>query len=322
MIDKADFEKKKIVFFYPAQGDIMRFRNDNLLIQDREGHTKLQITCYGIFLIFVAGDTSLTTGLLNRANKYGFSLCFLNRNLKMYKFIGARMEGNTLLRKCQYGYEGLEQARVIVKNKIQNQRIALNRIRKKTPGLKEAIAKLDGHILAMENSELNLNEIMGIEGSAARCYFVQIFSVTTWKGRKPRIKSDYVNSCLDIGYTILFNIMDGLINVFGFDEYYGVLHRCFYMRKSLVCDLMESFRPIIDYCIRKNINLNHFREEDFENYNGRYVLEWKNSQKYTQTFLEAILEYKGAMFTYVRDYYRAVMKHKEAADFPVFTMEE
>lgn len=322
MIDKADFEKKKMIFFYPAQGDIMRFRNDNLLIQNRDGQTKLQITCYGIFLIFVAGDTTITTGLLNRANKYGFSICFLNRNLKVYKFIGARMEGNTLLRKSQYEYEGFDLARTIVRNKILNQKNVLNRIRKKTPGLKEAIEKLDEHMLAIENNQLVLNEIMGIEGSAARCYFTQIFSIVAWKGRKPRIKSDYINSCLDIGYTILFNIIDGLVNVFGFDEYYGVLHRCFYMRKSLVCDLMESFRPIIDYCTRKNVNLNHFREEDFEIYNGKYTLEWKNSQKYTQTFLEAILEYREEMFTYIRDFYRAFMKHKPASEFPMFIMEK
>lgn len=34
------------------------------------------------------------------------------------------------------------------------------------------------------------------------------FDNVQWNGRKPRIKSDYVNVVLDIGYTMLFNIVD------------------------------------------------------------------------------------------------------------------
>ena len=79
------------------------------------------------------------------------------------------------------------------------------------------------------------------------------FDNVQWNGRKPRIKSDYVNVVLDIGYTMLFNIVDAMLQVYGFDTYYGVFHKCFYMRKSLVCDIMEPIRPIIDYEVRKAI---------------------------------------------------------------------
>lgn len=81
------------------------------------------------------------------------------------------------------------------------------------------------------------------------------FDNVQWNGRKPRIKSDYVNVVLDIGYTMLFNIVDAMLQVYGFDTYYGVFHKCFYMRKSLVCDIMEPIRLIIDYEVRKAINL-------------------------------------------------------------------
>lgn len=320
MIDKGDFEKKQIIFYFPANGDKMSFRNDNMLITDGNGKVKFQSTCYRIFMVFVAGDTTITTGLLQRANKYGFSLCLMNRNMKVYKHINARMEGNTLLRKYQYQYDELHLARYIVINKIANQRAALMKIRKKTPGTKEAIEVLGEHLQKLKVEDLDLNGIMGIEGSAARCYFSQIFSNTVWKSRKPRIKTDYINACLDIGYTILFNIIDGLVNVYGFDEYCGVLHRYFYMRKSLVCDLMEPFRPIVDWTIRKAINLEQFKKEDFQVYNGKYQLDWKKSGKYTQVFLEDILEYKVEMFMYVQGYYRSFMKHKKAEEFPVFQM--
>lgn len=128
-------------------------------------------------------------------------------------------------------------------------------LRNKNELLLEAIEILDGHIEKLKELQPDLNKIMGIEGSAARTYFPQMFNNVKWKGRKARIKCDYINASLDIGYTILFNLIDALLNVYGFDEYYGVFHRCFYMRKSLVCDLQEPFRPIIDYATRKAVNL-------------------------------------------------------------------
>lgn len=318
MIDKTDFAKKQIVFYFPSQGDRMTFQNDNLVIKDQDKKTKYQVTCYRIFLIFVVGDTTITTGLLSRAKKFGFSLCLMNRNMKMYQFISSRMEGNTILRKRQYDYQSMDVGRYIVQNKVMNQRAALMNLRHKNELLTDAIASLDEHLKKLSTEDLDINKIMGIEGSAARTYFPQMFNNVKWNGRKARIKCDYVNASLDIGYTILFNIIDALLNVYGFDEYYGVLHRCFYMRKSLVCDLQEPFRPIIDYATRKAINLKQIKEEDFSVYNQRYVLEWKRSPEYMQIYLKAILEYKEELFVYIREYYRAVMKQKMVNEYPIF----
>lgn len=318
MIDKTDFVKKQIVFYFPSQGDKMTFQNDNLVIKDKEKKIKFQVTCYRIFLIFVVGDTTITTGLLSRAKKFGFSLCLMNRNMKMYQFISARMEGNTILRKRQYDYQGMEIGSFIILNKIENQRAALMNLRNKNGLLSDAIANLDRHIERLKEMEPDLNKIMGIEGSAARTYFPQMFSNVRWNGRKARIKCDYVNASLDIGYTILFNVIDALLNVYGFDEYYGVFHRCFYMRKSLVCDLQEPFRPIIDYATRKAVNLKQIKEDDFTVYNMRYVLNWEKSPAYMQIYLKEILKYKEEIFLYVQGYYRAVMKQKPVEEYPIF----
>lgn len=318
MLERPDFIKKKMVFFFPMYGDKITFRNDNLVIKDKKGGTKSQITCYQIFLLFIVGDTSMTTGIINRANKFGFSICLMNRNMKVYRFISSRMEGNTLLRYTQYHYDGKKLAQFIILNKVQNQRSALNTIRRKNQLMKDAITKLDEYIIKLQVDDYERDSLLGIEGSASRVYFSQMFNNTVWKGRKPRIKSDYVNASLDIGYTILFNVMDALINVYGFDEYYGILHTCFYMRKSLVCDLMEPFRPIIDYATRKALNLKQIKEEDFKVYNGKFVLEWKNSPEYTKMYLTELLKYRNELFLYVQSYYRAFMKQKAVKEFPVF----
>jgi CRISPR-associated protein Cas1 len=202
-----------------------------------------------------------------------------------------------------------------------NQRKVLMDFRNKNEWIKEGVEKLDNLIINLQESEMDLYQILGIEGSAARTYFPRVFDNVKWNGRKARIKCDYVNASLDIGYTILFNIVDALLNAYGFDEYYGVLHKCFYMRKSLVCDLMEPMRPIVDYATRKAINLKQIKEDDFQIYNHRYVLNWNKSPDYTHMYLKAILEHKEDIFLYIQGYYRAVMKNKDISEYPVFRLD-
>lgn len=90
------------------------------------------------------------------------------------------------------------------------------------------------------------------------------------------------------------------------------------MRKSLVCDLVEPFRCLIDKQVRKAIHLEQCKAEDFLVDNGRYSLKWKCNAKYVGFLMVPILKYKVEIFLYVRDYYRAFMKGKASEDFPVF----
>lgn len=303
----------------PARGDKLSYRNDNLIISDSDGKVKYQHTCYRIFCLLVIGDCTITTGLLRRAKKYAFSICFMSYSLRMYSVIKAGLEGNNMLHKKQYEYSGTGLAKVIVYNKILNQRNTLNLIRKKSEYVKEGIEALDGYLQQLKaDEEWQLQSLLGIEGNAAKVYFPRIFENTNWKSRRPRVKSDYINSLLDIGYTILFNFIDCILSVYDFDVYQGVLHTNFYMRKSLVCDLMEPFRPIIDWRVRKGMNLGQFKKEDFVEINNQFQLEYKKSNTYSMVFLEDLLENKECIFLYIRGYYRSFMKGKNASEFPIF----
>lgn len=319
MLDINDFSKKQIIVFMPARGDKLSYRNDNLIISDSDGKVKYQHTCYRIFCLLVIGDCSITTGLLRRAKKYVFTICFMSYSLRMYSVIKAGLEGNSILHRKQYEYSGTGLARLIIYNKILNQRNTLNLIRKKSEYVKEGIGILDGYLQQLGvDEEWKLQTLLGVEGNAAKVYFPRIFDNTAWKTRRPHIKSDYINSLLDIGYTILFNFIDCILNVYDFDVYQGVLHTNFYMRKSLVCDLMEPFRPIIDWRVRKGINLGQFKQEDFVEINNQFQLEYKKSGAYSMIFLEDLLENKECIFLYIRGYYRSFMKGKNDSEFPIF----
>ena len=227
MLNANDFGKKQIIFLFTNAGEKLSFSNDNIVVKDRDGKVKHQSTCYRLFMVCVIGNISITSGLIQRSKKFGFSICLMSTTFRVYEIIGTRMEGNTLLRKRQYEYSENDIGRKIEQNKINNQKEALKNIRSKTEEVKEGIKILEEMVEKLD-APLEYLEVMGIEGNAARVYFPRVFNNVNWKGRKPRIKSDYINVTLDIGYTMLFNIVDSILQVYGFDTYYGVFHKCFY----------------------------------------------------------------------------------------------
>lgn len=159
---------------------------------------------------------------------------------------------------------------------------------------------------------------MGLEGNAAKLYFSKHFTTDGWTGRRPRVKADYINSTLDIGYTILFNYVDAFLQMYGFDTYKGVMHTYFYMRKSLVCDLVEPFRPIIDWQVRKAINLGQCKENHFNEDRGRYLLSIEHNRDYVSFLTKPLIDHKDAMFLYFQSFYRCFDRGYDANRFPVF----
>lgn len=206
MLNANDFGKKQIIFLFTNAGEKLSFSNDNIVVKDRDGKVKHQSTCYRLFMVCVIGNISITSGLIQRSKKFGFSICLMSTTFRVYEIIGTRMEGNTLLRKRQYEYSENDIGRKIEQNKINNQKEALKNIRSKTEEVKEGIKILEEMVEKLD-APLEYLEVMGIEGNAARVYFPRVFNNVNWKGRKPRIKSDYINVTLDIGYTMLFNIV-------------------------------------------------------------------------------------------------------------------
>lgn len=320
MMSARDFEFKQIAFVFTGEGEKISFKNDNLLIADAEGKIKHQSTCYRLFILFICGDYCLTTGLLDRSKKFGFSIVFMTPNLRVTAMLPSKAEGNVLLRKKQYEYTSAEIAARVISNKIHNQCSVLKKKRKKSEEEKEVIKKLEQFEKDVVMPGLSGQEIMGIEGISAKLYFKSLFSDYCWKGRQPRTKIDMTNTLMDIGYTILFNIINALLEMYGFDVYVGILHTQFFHRKSLVCDLEEPFRPIIDAAILKALNLGQVNERDFWKNQNQFILPWKNSKKYVELILKAIMEYKNEIFIYIQSYYRSFMRDRAAEEFPLFEM--
>lgn len=320
MMSTRDFECKQIAFVFTSRGEKISFKNDNLIICDENGKTKHQSTCYRLFLLFICGDYCITSGLLDRASKFGFNIVLMSPNLRITKIIPSKAEGNTMLRRKQYALEKTNIAAHVISNKIHNQNFLLKQRRNKTDEEKDVIKKIKSYEKEVLKPDLTVQEIMGIEGISAKLYFKTLFKDHNWEARRPRVKQDIINCLLDVGYTILFNVINALLEMYGFDVYVGILHREFFHRKSLVCDIEEPFRPIIDAALLKALNLGQIDENDFWKNQNQYILTWKNSAKYVEIFIKAIMEYKNEIFIYIQSYYRAFMREKSPEEFPIFDL--
>ncbi|MBN1896513.1 MAG: type V CRISPR-associated endonuclease Cas1 [Candidatus Aenigmarchaeota archaeon] len=321
MLGRPDFMAKQMLFIESDNSKKLRLKNSNIILTDENNEIILQHPCTKIFMVFILGEFSITSVLIKNAKKYAVPIVFLNYNLKPYFSILPDNKGNFLLRKKQYANSNdLEIAKHIVSNKVKNQINLMNSLRYKTTKEKNNISKIKELYRQISHVQSS-QELLGVEGTASKLFFETYFKNLDFNGRKPRCKDDIFNLLLDIGYYYLFNFIEANLELYGFDTYCGFYHKLFFQRKSLVCDLVEPFRCIIDRRIRKSFNLKQINKDDFYFKNGQFYVKREFNKKYSKLFLKEILLYKEKIFLYIQSYYRSFIKGKEIDSFPVFNIE-
>lgn len=313
-----DFKYKQCIFYFSSKKEHLKFRADNIIIEDERKNIKLQHSCHRLFALFIVGNITVTSVLLKKASSFGFPVILLSRNFKIDAYFNNLAEGNFLLRKKQYMKSPSEKlliAKQFVDQKINNQASAVIKIRKKAKIEQQALEKLKK---IKPQTASDSKELLGMEGSASKIFFGAYFRQMNWARREPRTKRDIPNLLLDIGYTYLFNFIEAITALYGFDVYCGIYHTFFYQRKSLICDLVEPFRCIIDQRLRKAHNLGQIDQDDFFRKNNQFFLSYKNQPKYTKLFVKDILSRKEDIFLFLQQYYRWLMKDKDIKEFPVF----
>ena len=97
MLSQSDFEAKQVLIV--SKGEKLSFKNDNIIITDENGKILHQSTCYRLFAVFVLGYLSVTSGLIQRSKKFGFSIVLMTPAFRIYHVISEIAEGNVLLRR-------------------------------------------------------------------------------------------------------------------------------------------------------------------------------------------------------------------------------
>lgn len=209
---------------------------------------------------------SISSDALAACCERGISIFFLDNHGNNFASVYASgLTGTVLTRRAQlmayHDIRGLHVAIIIAAAKIHNQAATLKYFAKtRAESAPEAAHELRlcageilDHLAALESLEgLTVDDsrqqIMGIEGSAARRYWSALAALIPqqyeWPGRQGRGAADPLNSLLNYGYGILYGQIEQAIILAGLDPYAGFLHADRPGKPSLTLDLIEEFRQV------------------------------------------------------------------------------
>lgn len=229
-------------------------------------------------LVLVGKGTHITTPALRTLAAEGIETVLLSAWGRFQARLVGSQYRNPKLQRAQHRRSldpvfRLSMAREIVGAKLHNQRIQLQRLKRRSMG--EGLIKALKSIRGLQNrvsSCEGLDSLRGLEGLAAREYFRGIARVVEDKDfifpkRSRRPARDPFNALLSFCYSLLTKDVEAAIHLVGLNPCFGVYHSEVYGRPALALDLMEEFRPILADAValrlvnQKILQGKHFRTD-------------------------------------------------------------
>ena len=258
-------------------GNVLKIKEKTKVVQE--------VRIGEICQVNVFGNIQLTTQAIQALCQNEVPIAYFSMGGWFYGVTHGLGVKNVYLRRDQFRLSDdpsfcLRLAQSLVSGKIQNQRTMLQRNHIEPPRL--AINQMKC-MQEDARSAKGLEQLLGIEGNAARIYFEHFagmiktedepFSGTDlndpfrrfdFLGRNRRPPRDPVNALLSLAYSVLAKDLTIICHTIGFDPYLGFYHQPRYGRGALALDLMEPFRPLIaDSVVLSAINTQMISPNDF-----------------------------------------------------------
>jgi CRISPR-associated protein Cas1 len=291
------------------------------------------------------GNVQITTQAVQALCEAEVPVCYFSMGGWFYGITLGLNTKNVFLRRNQFRLSEQEYfartiARRLVAGKIRNQRTLLQRNhvepkRQTLVGMKEMADRAEG--------AGSLEELLGIEGNAARMYFGEFAGMMKpdeeagtsplpfeMDGRNRRPPRDPVNAMLSLGYSLLAKDLTVACYAVGFDPYVGFYHQPRFGRPALALDLMEPFRAlIVDSAVLTAVNTGMVTARDFVRAGGAVALTAAGRKAFFRAYemrMDALVTHP--LFDYRVSYRRmleiqsrllARVLEGEIGEYPVFT---
>ncbi|HHK41447.1 MAG TPA: CRISPR-associated endonuclease Cas1, partial [Planctomycetaceae bacterium] len=268
-------------------GRVLQVKEKQKVVQEIRIHETCQVN--------VMGNIQLSTQAIQALCQAEVPIAYFSMGGWFYGVTHGLGVKNIFLRREQFRLAdipsfALRLARALVAGKIRNCRTMLQRNHLEPP--RRALALMKCMQNDAESAE-SMEQLLGIEGNAARIYFEHFagmikvgrdepvelveeaqeveasgtkskpldFDFSKRNRRPPR---DPVNALLSLAYSLLAKDLTIVCQVAGFDPFLGFYHQPRFGRASLALDLMEPFRPLIaDSAVLSAINTRMVTTEDF-----------------------------------------------------------
>lgn len=224
--------------------------------------------------IIISSPSSISEGVVKLATEKNIDIVFTSLNGKpLARIYPCTLGGTTLTRreqaKAYFDERGIKIVKEILKAKLKNQLALIKRLNKTREKMfAPEIEKLEENIQRIdqvpgENIDEARNKLLGYEGYGASVYFQCLNKIFPIKNRNPDGKDIY-NIALNYGYGILYSEIERSCILSGLDPYLGFLHMDRYGKPSMVLDMVEQFRAIIDRAIITLFVQKRLSEQDAE----------------------------------------------------------
>ncbi len=318
-------------------GGVLQVKENEKVVQE----VRVGETCQ----VSLMGNVQISTQAVQALCEAEVPVCYFSMGGWFYGITTGLNTRNVFLRRSQFRlaeqeYFALSLARRLVAGKVRNQRTLLQRNhiepeRNTLAGLKEMADRAE--------RASRLDELLGIEGNAARLYFGGFAGMIKpdedstpadfsfdFEGRNRRPPRDPINAMLSLGYSLLVKDLTVACYAVGFDPYLGYYHQPRFGRPALALDLMEPFRPLIaDSAVLTAVNTGMVSPRDFVRAGNSVALTAGGRKGFLRAYelrMDALVTHP--LFDYRVSYRRlleiqarllARVLEGEIAEYPVFT---
>lgn len=225
----------------------------NYLVCVTDHETKILLNEISI-LIIENQQVCITNALLTELIKHKIKVIFCDEKHNPISELNSYYESYDTYKKikCQISWKQEIKDQlwaIIIKQKILNQAEVLFRME-----------KFDCfNLLRNYASEITIGDSTNREGLSAKMYFNALFD----NNFDRKNKNDIRNIFLNYGYSLILSTFNKEIAAYGYLTQLGIHHISETNPFNFSCDLMEPFRPFVDYLILscKELNENNYKNK-------------------------------------------------------------
>jgi len=237
-----------------GNGSYLGMSKGCFVLRDRKGNEeKYPLFENQIKEVVLQSGNSISTGVLASLGFWGVDVMVMTargRPVAVMKSLDDDSHVKTRL--CQYeaynGEKGLEIAKQLIIGKLYGQNVLLKKYGFETHDMSQITRWVNS--VRGKKIETIRPKLMQIEGTATKKYLRQLFGLIPEKIRPKKRKSwkayGGVNNLFNLGYEVLQWKVHRACLKAKLEPYLGFLHSVQYGKPSLVCDLVELYRFMVD----------------------------------------------------------------------------
>ncbi|MEK6824339.1 MAG: CRISPR-associated endonuclease Cas1 [Nanoarchaeota archaeon] len=260
--------------------------------------------------IIISSPSSISEGVVRLAMEKNIDIVYTSYYGKPFaRIYPCTLGGTTLTRreqaKAYFDARGVTIVKKILNAKLENQLFLIKRLSKTRDKLfSSEIVKLEENlskINSIEGKDIDSirEKLLGYEGYGASVYFQCFNKISLLENRNPA-GQDIFNMALNYGYGILYSEVERACILSGLDPYLGFLHMDRYGKPSMVLDMVEQFRAVIDRAIITLFVQKRLSEDDTETIGEGRLLKKEARTKIIEEIMNALdwkISYKNKKLT-------------------------